>query len=258
MSHGFQIQGSFTWQKIIDTASGGNAADQFLNGISSVFVFDPKVLRGPADFNIPKILSINYLWAIPSPKADNRFANKILGGWQLGGIFTAENGTPFTPLLAGDPLGLDSTDPFAYPDRVQGPGCATGVNPGNIQNYIKVQCFTVPPAVLYNGVHYIRLGNAGRNELIGPGLVNLDFSLFKNITLTEAVHLQFRVEAFNVLNHPNFAAPVDNGQHFILDPTISGIGIVPSNPLTDVISKGALDSTSTTSRQLQVALKVIW
>ena len=82
----------------------------------------------------------------------------------------------------------------------------------------------------YNGVHYIRLGNAGRNELIGPGLVNLDFSLFKNITLTEAIHLQFRVEAFNVLNHPNFAAPVDNGQHFILDPTISGIGIVPSNP----------------------------
>ena len=56
MSHGFQIQGSFTWQKIIDTASGGNAADQFLNGISSVFAFDPKVLRGPADFNIPEDL----------------------------------------------------------------------------------------------------------------------------------------------------------------------------------------------------------
>lgn len=258
MSHGFQIQGSFTWQKILDTASGGNAADQFLNGISSVFAFDPKVLRGPADFNIPKVLSINYLWSIPSPKADNRLANKILGGWQLGGIFTAENGTPFTPLLAGDPLGLDSTDAFAYPDRVRGPGCGSGVNPGNIQNYIKVQCFAVTPAVVFNGVNYIRLGNAGRNELIGPGLVNLDFSLFKNITLTEAIRLQFRVEAFNVLNHPNFAAPVDNGQHFILDPTIAGIGIVPSNPLTDVISRGALDSTSTTSRQLQFALKVIW
>jgi len=258
MSHGFQIQGSFTWQKIIDTASGGNAADQFLNGISSVFTFNPKVLRGPADFNIPKILSINYLWEIPSPKASSIFANKILGGWQLGGIFTAENGTPFTPLLAGDPIGLNSTDPFAYPDRLGGPGCSSPVNPGNVQNYIKVQCFNVPPAVVFNGLHYIRLGNAGRNELMGPGLVNLDFSLLKNITLTEAVHMQFRVEAFNVLNRPNFAAPVDNGQNFILDPTIAGNGIVPANPATDVISKGPLDATSTTSRQLQFALKIIW
>ena len=70
--------------------------------------------------------------------------------------------------------------------------------------------------------------------------------------------MQFRAEAFNILNHPNFNVPVYNGQQTILDPTISGIGIVPSNPSTDVISLGPLDSTATTSRQLQFGLKVIW
>ena len=258
MSRGFQVQGSFTWQKIIDDASGGNAADQFLNGISSVWVFDPRVLRGPADFNIPRTLTINYLWQIPSPKSLTGIADKILGGWQFGGIFTAQDGTPFTPVLAGDPLGLNSTDPWAYPDLVNGPGCSSRVNPGNVQNYIKVQCFNVTPAVLFNGIHYIRLGNAGRNEVKGPGLVELDFSLFKTIAVSEKVHVQFRAEAFNIINHPNFASPVDNGQNFILDPTISGIGIVPASSLTDAISTGTLDSTATTSRQLQFALKVVW
>jgi hypothetical protein len=88
--------------------------------------------------------------------------------------------------------------------------------------------------------------------------MDLDFSLFKTIAVSDRVHVQFRAEAFNIINHPNFASPVDNGQNFILDPTRSGIGIVPASSLTDAISTGALDSTNTTSRQLQFALKVIW
>jgi hypothetical protein len=259
MAHGIQVQGSFTWQKSIDTASGNPAADQYINGISSEFLFDPRLQRAVSDFNVGKVLTLNAVWNIPSFKAG--FASELVRGWQAGGIFTASGGVPFTPLLAGDSLGLNSTDPFAYPDRLNTPGCRSLVNPGNVLNYLKVQCFAVPPAVVYNGVHYIRLGNAGRNEVPSPGLVDLDFSLVKNTyikRISETFNVQFRAEVFNILNHPNFNVPVYNGQQVILDPTISGIGIVPANPLTDVISQVPLDSTSTTSRQLQFAIKIIW
>jgi hypothetical protein len=259
ITHGFQVQGSFTWQKNIDTASGNPTADQYINGISSMLIFDPSLQRAPSDFNVGKVLTINSVWVIPAPKSG--FAGGLLGGWQVGGVFTASTGVPFTPLLAGDTLGLNSTDPFAYPDRLRTPGCESLVNPGNVQNYIKVQCFAVPAAVVFNGIHYIPLGNAGRNEVPSPGLVDLDFSLVKNTyikRISDTFNVQFRAEAFNILNHPNFNVPVYNGQQTILDPTISGIGIVPSNPSTDVISLGPLDSTATTSRQLQFGLKVIW
>jgi hypothetical protein len=259
ITHGLQAQGSFTWQKSIDTASGNPTADQYINGISSEFLFDPRVQRAVSDFNVGKVLTLNAVWDIPT--FTTGFASGLVSGWQMSGIFTASTGVPFTPLLAGDPLGLNSTDPFAYPDRLNTPGCKSLVNPGNVQNYLKVQCFAVPPAVVYNGVHYIRLGNAGRNEVPSPGLVDLDFSLVKNTyikRISETFNVQFRAEVFNILNHPNFNVPVYNGQQVILDPTISGIGIVPANPLTDVISQVPLDSTSTTSRQLQFAIKVIW
>lgn len=260
MAHGFQVQGSFAWQRSIDTASGNSESDQFINGISSEFIFR-RIQRAPSDFSTPKVLSVNYLWEVPKPSSISGFAGGILGGWQMGGVFTASSGIPFTPIMAGDPLGLNSTDPWSFPDRLRGPGCQSLVNPGNVQNYLKVQCFNAPPAVNVNGVNYIRLGNAGRNEVYGPGLTNLDVSFVKNTNIrriSETFNVQFRAELFNVLNHPNFQVPVDNGQNAILDPTISGIGIAPADPLTDSISSVPLTSTTTTSRQIQFALKVIW
>ena len=258
MSHGFQVQGSFAYQKSIDVASGNHAGDEFLNGISTLEIFNSRLTRAASDFNVPRLMSVNFLWAVPAPKSFSGFAGAALSGWQLGGIFSLSDGTPFTPLLAGDPMGLNNTDAFAFPDRVRGAGCGTLSNPGNIQNYIKTQCFISPAAVVFNGVHYFPYGNAGRNEIYGPGVVSLDLSLAKNTyvkRISETFNVQFRAEAFNVINHPNFASPVDSGQNVILDPTIAGIGIASS---AGVINTGTIDQTSTTSRQMQFALKVIW
>jgi hypothetical protein len=94
----------------------------------------------------------------------------------------------------------------------------------------------------------LRAGNAGRNVVIGPGLGTVDFSLFKNNyipKISESFNAQFRFEAFNVLNRPNFSPPTDN--EFLFDQ--SGATIAGA---------GAIDLTTTTSRQLQVALKIIW
>ena len=139
-------------------------------------------------------------------------------------------------------LGAKSTDPnIDVPNLIAGPGCSSPVNPGNPVSYIKTQCFAVPNPITLRG-------NLGRNTLIGPGLVNLDFSLFKNIPITkisESFKAQFRTEVFNIFNRPNFTSPNDN--RAIMDPTgqISG-------------TAGVFTLTNTTSRQIQFALKLTW
>jgi Carboxypeptidase regulatory-like domain/TonB dependent receptor len=268
MSHGLQAQASFTWGRSIDSSSAGSIGDNFHNSVSSLPFFSTKLNRGPSDFNVGKNIVTNLEWEIPSPKSLSGAAGWALSGWQLGGIFEASTGVPFSVTISGDPLGLGNTDPFDRPTRLNGPGCGNPVNPGNPFNYIKLECFGLPqqPGGLPAGVCQPfsadasgtscanLLGNAGRNQLNGPGLINLDLSLFKNMKfkrISETFNAQFRVEFFNVLNHPNFSPPVDFNA--LYDSSGASLAGAPGNP-----GAGAIDSTVTTSRQMQVALKLIW
>jgi hypothetical protein len=241
LSHGLQIEGSYAWAKDIDTGSSPTADDQFRNSISTLLWFCTKCRRALSDTDLRHALSVNYDWNVPTPASFAALAKTILGNWEAGGILTAQTGSPFTVLVSGDPLGEGNTDPFQYPDRIKGPGCETAVNPGNVNEYVKLQCFTAPnPAN--------RLGNSTRNSLTGPSLVNLDFSLFKNIPMTkisESFKAQFRMEFFNVLNHPSFKSPTINLT--ILNPDGSTVPFA-----------GALTLTSTSTRQIQFALKLSW
>jgi hypothetical protein len=268
MSHGVQVQGAFTWAKSMDTSSATLAGDQFGNSIQSLDYFDPRLGRALSDFNVGRTLVINAIWQVPGLKSSMKAANWATNGWQIGGIFKASDGVPFTPTFAstGDVMGKKSGNTFAYPDRATGSGCDTAVNPGNPNAYIKTACFTVPMAP--NAAFYAAncdpqqgagpaslqcfnlRGNSGRNVLIGPGLTDFDFSLFKNNyipRISESFNIQFRAELFNVLNHPNFAPPSTPGNTDIFTP--SG---APSP------SVGVLTSTTTTSREVQFALKFMW
>jgi len=154
-----------------------------------------KLNRGPSDFNVGKNLVSNLEWEIPSPKSLPQAAEWALGGWQLGGIFEVSSGVPFSVVISGDPLNLGNTDPFDRPSHLNGPGCGHPVNPGNPFNYIKLECFGLPQTTpgLPAGVCQPfsaditktscanLLGNSGRNQLNGPGLINFDVSLFKNM-----------------------------------------------------------------------------
>ena len=163
----------------------------------------------------------------------------------------------------GDPLGLNSNDPWDVPNRLAGPGCSSLVNAGNPNNYIKTQCFAVPtaPSPAFYTANcdptfgtfpqcFNLRGNAGRNILIGPGTSNLDFSMFKNNYVkrfSENFNVQFRVEVFNILNRPNFAVPVTPDHSDIFDSAGASTGVA-----------GLLTATTTTARQIQLALKVLW
>ncbi len=277
MSHGFQVQGTYTWSKSIDTSSASVAGDTFGNSISSLPWFDLRLNRGLSDFNVGRTFVLNGTWEVRSPKLLSPTARWALGGWELGLIFTASDGVPFTATwgTGSDPLGSLSSDDWDVPNRLGGPGCKTLTNPGNPNKYIKTECFSVPaapsmsfwtancdqfppslqsptgPAVpaVFPDCFNLR-GNAGRNILIGPGLTNLDFSVFKNNyirRISERFNVQFRAEIFNILNHANFAPPTTPDNSDIFDGTGASTGV-----------SGLLSKTTTTAREIQFAVKVIF
>ena len=233
---------SYTWGKSIDTSSGSMVGDDYLNSISSPLWFVPRLNRGLSDFNVAQNLEVNYTWQLQAPSWATGKSGWALSGWQLGGVFEASTGVPFTPGIGGDALGVKSTDPNVdVPNVLRIPGCGSLVNAGNPVNYIKTECFAVPNPITLRG-------NLGRNTLIGPGLVNFDLSLFKNNyirRISDRFNAQFRAEFFNVLNRPNFAPPLTNKNIF----DSSG------NPLA---SAGLIESTQTPSREIQFAIKFIW
>lgn len=239
--HG-SLEGSYTWGKSIDTSSGSLVGDEYTNSISSPLWFNPKLNRGLSDFNVTHNLEINYTWEIGTPKWASGTAAWALGGWQLGGVFEASTGVPFTPGLGGDALGVKSTDPnIDVPNLSGGSGCGSQVNSGDPVHYIKTQCFTVPNPITFRG-------SLGRNTLIGPGLTNFDFSIFKNNyikRISDHFNAQFRAELFNIVNHTNFSPPLDNRNIF------------DSNG-SSVANAGLITSTQTPSRQIQFAVKFIW
>jgi hypothetical protein len=269
MSHGLQFQAAYTWSKSIDDNSATIAGDTFSNSLNSLYWFAPKSLRGLSDFNVGQNASINVLWALPTPKSFNGFAKAAVGGWQVGGIFKINTGIPTTVIINGDPAGLGNggADQFGIPDRI--PGCDP-VNHnyigGTSPSYINLNCYTLPkstPAIAAQcqtfgstptkngtpGTCANLLGNAGRNSVIGPRLVNLDFSATKNFPIhriSETFNVQFRAEIFNILNHSNFVPP---------EP-LNGAGIFDASGA--VITNGFLDNLATQSRDVQFALKVIW
>jgi hypothetical protein len=270
LSHGFQLQGSYTFSKSIDTSSSGIAGDTFGNSVSSLPFFDPRLRRGLSDFDVRHVAVINAIWNVPGPGAWSGPAKWAASGWQLGEIFTITSGLPFTPTIAGDPLGLQAADNYAFPDGMPGCNPVNSNFKSNSLKYLNLGCFTRPAqtpdlAGLCNpfigsgtkanpqfpGTCANLLGNSGRNSVIGPGLKDFDFSLYKNNAIpriSETFNVQFRWEIFNIFNHANFNPPPPAARQIF---TAAGA----QNTNTAGVLAGP---TATSSRQMQFALKFIW
>jgi hypothetical protein len=236
-----QLQAAYTWGKSIDTGSSTINGTQFLNSLSTLPWFAPRLGRGPSDFNVTHNLTLHFTWPLPPPGAGPKAIRALGSGWQLDGTYHANSGVPFTVLIGGDPLGQNSTDPMDFPDRLKGPGCSTSVNDAHAVSYVNLNCLVFPSNPL-------RRGNLGRNALTGPALENVDVSFHKdNIArrVSDRFNVQFRVEVFNLVNHPNFAPPLS---HQVIYGEAGGV--VPGG--------GLIDTMLTPPRQMQVGLKLIW
>jgi hypothetical protein len=235
---GLRMSLSYTWSKSLDNSSSSIAGGTFNTDIQGPFLFFPQLFRGLSSFDVRHNFTFSYLWEIPHPKSSEGIVKYATEGWQLGGIYHARTGLPFTVTVGGDSLGLRNANAFNFPDRVNTPECADPTNRGgDPAHFIKTQCFVAPSPGT-------RLGNSGRNQYIGPGLQDFDLSLIKNNKLGERTNLQLRAEIFNVFNHTNFSVP---------DRTSAQLFNVSLAPIA---SAGGLNSTSTTSRQIQFALKL--
>jgi hypothetical protein len=148
-----------------------------------------------------------------------------LGGWQTNAIVTLQSGYPFNVTVPGDPAntGLANQRPNLLKTATS--NCGNG----HLTNCIDSSAFALPAAYTY--------GNAGRNILRGPGLTNIDFSLFKNFPVTERFAVQIRGEAFNLSNTPGFGNP---------------------NATFNTATFGSITTTANNNRQLQFGAKVLF
>jgi len=270
MSHGLQLEASFTWQRSMDNSSGSFAGDNYSsNPTAATPWWDGSITKGLSDFNITRNLTINWQYQIPTPEAFKGSAGWIARGWGVGGLIELSDGVPMWPLigLASDPLGQINQEPMSIPDLA--PGCTpqNAVQPGNIQ-YLKASCFIYPTvSASFDPGHTLcdqafsvvnnlnlpanscpnLLGHLQRNSIIGPGLFNVDMSFIKDNhirKISENFNIQFRAEFFNIFNRTNFAPPTDN--LVALDPD-------PQNGF------GSIDQpTQVDMREIQFALKLVW
>ena len=156
--------------------------------------------RGNLDGIRKHFTALNYIYDLPFGRG-KRFgssvsglAGKLLEGWQIAGISSFGSGEPFSVTFTSTTLGWPSSRADIVGDpKVSDPSIVQWFNPA---------AFAVPAPFTY--------GNSARNLLFGPGFFNWDAAIFKNTMLTDKVRLEFRVESFNVLNHPNFGLPASN------------------------------------------------
>src|SRR6266850_4582501 len=234
-SRGLRAQASYTLAKSIDDASGINSQD-FDSGVQyGLDWYDPRRDRGPSAFFSKHNLTFNWSWDIPSSSALTGAARGILAGWQLNNVTTLQSGQPFTVRLGFNRSNNLNTTSFAMNERPNlKPGYSNNPILGGPDRYWDVNAFELPPAG--------QRGNLGRNSLVGPGLINADLALVKSIASPGQRTLQVRLEAFNVLNRPNFAIPAGR--------------IAFTGPAGEIAPNwGAINSTVTTSRQIQLGIK---
>ena len=238
LSQGLEFRANYTWSKNLDMNSaltGAQASNQ------AQMVLDRNDLKmdwGPSALNVTSAASISGSYELPFGPGKRglggaaSWENKLLGGWQINGIASLLAGFSLTPLVGSNRSGDGDT---RNPDRP------------SVNRDFSGPVLLRKPSQWFNPDAYIlpvpgTYGNVGRGTLTGPGLAELDLSLLKNLAVSDRARLQLRAEFFNLPNHPNFGPP--NSTVF------SGGAVSPS--------AGLITTTATTSREIQIGLKVIF
>jgi len=196
LKNGLTFTGAFTWSKTLDDSCGN------LDTCKPQLYTNYKIERGLSTQDQSYAMVLSAVYDLPFGRGKHFasdvpvWADYIVGGWQINGIYTLAGGTPFSITVSGNP----SATRADLVGKVQ-------VNPGNINNYVSATAFAFP-ATNAAGI-YIAPGTSGRDIVRGPGESNMDLALFKNIPITERVKGQFRIQAYNLTNTPHFANPAD-------------------------------------------------
>jgi Carboxypeptidase regulatory-like domain/TonB dependent receptor len=222
MTRGLTLVGSYTWSHTLDVGSDSNNSGAPMNP------YNWRADYGNSNWDIRHRLVAFFVYDIPFLPAANLALRQIFAGWQMNGIVTAQTGLPFNVSTSVDTAntaagGVYRPNLIAKPSEDCGDSHLTGC--------ISTAAYSLPPAGIYT------YGSEGRNLLHGPGLFNIDYSLFKSFAIKERLRLQFRAELFNIFNHPNFNNPASSFA---------------------TASFGNITSTSTDNREIQFGLKLLF
>lgn len=229
MQNGLYFLAAYTYSKSLDDGAGGNSS----SGDPRNNIQDPRDVGanyGLSNFNYKQRLTDSMIYQIPVGHGKrflgnaNAVTDTALGGWEMTSILTLQSGPPFTVFQA---TSTANTGTFQRPNRVCDGNLSRSQQ--SIHEWFDLPCFTNPPLYTF--------GNAGRNILIGPGLETWDFGLDKNFQIAGRFGMQFRAEAFNLLNHANFGIPSNS------------IGAPNAGTVTSVI---------TNAREIQLAARFHW
>jgi len=246
ISNGLTVRGVYTWSKTLDD---GDSLNQTTAGNAPGLVSNPFDLaadKGLATFDVRNVGVINAIYELPFGRG-KIYASDLVGwkealvsGWSMASIITAQSGFPFTPQLSYNPSNSGDTRNPVRP--FLNPNFTGNVITGNPSQWFNPAAFIAPPSA--SGF----FGDVGRDTYIGPGLATWDFSVLKDTKIREGMSLQFRAELFNILDRANFNTP----SLIVLTPPTA------ANPTGLSGTAGAITSTSTTARQVQFGLKLLW
>jgi len=238
LGHGLQFRGVYTFSKSLDDGDNMNTSVATNSPAFVANPLQPKFDYGRASFDVRYAAVIHATYDLPFGRSGetqaHRWVNRLIGNWQLSGIQTVQSGLPFTPQLSYNPSNDGDTRNPVRPSW--NPNFAGPVILGGPNQYFNPNAFIQPLPGTY--------GNVGRNILQTPGLTETDLSLTKLFSFSERLHLQFRTEVFNLFNHTNFNGP---------NPVVYASATGGPSPTAGVIT-----ATSTTSRQIQFGLKLLW
>ena len=256
MSHGVNFQVNYAWSKSLDTGTGnghGSGLDIYQDA------YHPAANYGLSDFNSANTLVGQVVYELPFGQG-RQFAmhgplNQVVGGWRLSTIFQWHGGVPFTPVIQGsiaDSINgingggmgpsIDHGGATLYPDQVGDPHASqhSVVAPPSPDQHFGIGGWFNPAA--YANPVTGSFGNARRNSLIGPGYSNIDLSLGKEFTLTEAIRLEIRGDAYNAFNHVNYGNPDANvGITCSISNTLPPCGSGQGSPNVSDGSAGAIN-----------------
>lgn len=198
-SHGFSFESSYMWSKSMDDASDAGPTNADYNLPQNPFAMPLE--KGLSSFNHTQRFTADTVYDLPFGGHTSGLMHGLIGGWRASGIFIAQTGAPYTVNLSSaaaqnvSPIGLVNGNNLERPNLIGNPNNG----PGTPGEWFNTAAFSIPLPGTY--------GTAGRSIVTGPGLVGLDVSMQKEETIFERLKLQFRVDAYNALNHPNFNLP---------------------------------------------------
>jgi hypothetical protein len=236
-SNGFTLLASYAYGKSIDNGSGVRTTDG--DPLTPSNNYDLNAERGLSAFDFRQRLTASFLYELPFGKGRkialaNSFVDAVLGGWQIGGITTLQDGFPATAFCG--PGNVQNGGGYCKPDAVSSEKTGLPDNQRTVQRYFNTNAFVDRLGVAPGAAQPVfRYGTAGRNTIIGPGIIGIDASINKFFRFFEGKHaVELRGEFFNAPNRANFSQP----------------GTTLRTP-----DYGVLSSTRIDSRQIQIALR---